>query len=156
MTYQTNPMKKNLIVISCTSILICIILFFWKSNRRPTEFHKIEQFTKIWEEKSELFEVYAIPKPPDNLKQFKQEIYQFNNSLAKSDRYQKYDRLFIKEHDHKTDGFSGENLSYLTDPPAAIDNVDFLCRVLGYKQSNGKDTVEYHFFTSDNLYFYSE
>ena len=149
-------MKKILIGICSTSILICIILFFWKKNNRPTEFHKVEQFTKIGEETSELFEVYVIPNPPDNLKQFKQEIYQFNNGLAKSNRYQKYDRLFIKEHDHKIDGFTGENLSYLSDPPAEIDNIDFLCRVLVYKQSNGKDTVEYHFFTSDNLYFYSE
>ena len=149
-------MKKILIVISCALILVCIIFFIWKNNRRPTEFHKIEQFTKIREETSEIFEVYVIPNPPDNLKQFKEEVYQFNNRLAKSNRYRKYDRLFIKEHDHKKDGFTGENLSYLSDPPAEIDNIDFLCRVLGYKQSNGKDTVEYHFFTSDNLYFYSE
>jgi len=148
--------KKILIVISCTSLLVFIVLFLWKKNNRPTEFHKVEQFTKIGEETSEFFEVYVITNPPDNLKQFKEEVYQFNNRLEKSNQYQKYERLFIKEHDQKKDGFTGENLSYLSAPPAEIDNVDFLCKIFAYKQSNGKDTVEYHFFTNDNLYFYSE
>jgi len=76
--------KKIPIVISCTSLLVCIVLFLWKKNNRPTGFHKVEQFTKIGEETSELFEVYVITNPPDNLKQFKEEVYNSIIGLQKA------------------------------------------------------------------------